>query len=146
MLLDEPAFFAQPGAGDDELRNGVAANQGDDFSGAAAWFEASHRLHPRISTVLSIANMRLKLGDGPLAAYLYAAILEHPAASDTERAMAARKLPLAEVMLEELSADLQPRRPAASPSQGGGRWRRGGGGRGAAGGGAAPAASRVSSI
>ena len=116
-VLGEPASFAQPGAGDDELRNGVAANQGDDFSGAAAWFEASHRLHPRISTVLSIANMRLKLGDGPLAAYLYAAILEHPAASDTERAMAARKLPLAEVMLEELSADLQ---PAPAKEAGGG--------------------------
>lgn len=35
------------------------------------------RSRPRISTLLSVANMRLKLGDGPLAAYLYAAILEH---------------------------------------------------------------------
>ena len=53
--------------GTEQLRRGVAANQADDFGSAAAWFENSHRIKPRVSTLLSIANMRLKLGDGPLA-------------------------------------------------------------------------------
>ena len=107
-LLDEPSLPADPKAGDEEIRHGVAANQADDFVGAAEWFETSHHLKPRVATLLSIANMRLKLGEGPIAAHIYAAILEHPAASETEREIALRKLPLAEVQLEKLRQTLAP--------------------------------------
>ena len=72
---DQPGSWRQLGdaweAGAEQLRHGVTANQQEDFAAATAWFEEAHRRKPRISTLLSIANMRLKLGDGPLAAYLY---------------------------------------------------------------------------
>ena len=119
-LLDDPPPLTHPKLGDEELKHGVSANQSDDFLSAAAWFEASHRKRPRISTLLSIANMRLKLGDGPLAAYLYAAILEHPTASAAEREMSARKLPLAEAQLEQIGGEIQPGRGEPHAANGGG--------------------------
>ena len=80
-MLDDPDVNPDPEAGAEQLRRGVAANQQEDFAAATAWFEESHRRRPRVSTLLSVANMRLKLGDGPLAAHLYSAILEHPSAT-----------------------------------------------------------------
>ena len=52
---------SEPGAA--EFGHGVEANQREDFAAASAWFEESHRRLPRIRTLLSIANMRLKLGE-----------------------------------------------------------------------------------
>ena len=80
-MLDDPDVSPDPEAGAEQLRRGVAANQQEDFAAATAWFEESHRRRPRVSTLLSVANMRLKLGDGPLAAHLYSAIIEHPSAT-----------------------------------------------------------------
>jgi len=105
-LLDDPeVVHASADSAEQQLRQGIAANQQDDFATAAAWFEEAHRRRPRVSTLLSVANMRLKLGDGPLAACLYVAILEHPASTEAEREMADRKLHLAEFQLQQLGAE-----------------------------------------
>ena len=80
-MLDDPDISPDPEAGAEQLRRGVAANQQEDFAAATAWFEDSYRRRPRVSTLLSVANMRLKLGDGPLAANLYSVIMEHPSAT-----------------------------------------------------------------
>lgn len=72
---------------------GIEANQTADYAAAARNFEAAHRVRPRVSTALSIANMQLKLdGGAPLAAALYASVAELRSASPGERLMARRKL------------------------------------------------------
>ena len=75
---------------------GAAANQDEDYEEAASCFEAAHRLHPRASTLLCVANMRLKQGAGEVASYLYGVILAHPSTTAAEAAMARRKLALAQ--------------------------------------------------
>ena len=122
-LLDDSASMqalleADPAVGEEQLRQGAAANAAQNFAAAAAWFEESYRLKPRITTLLSVANMRLKLHEGAFAAYLYTAILEHPAATAAERQMAGKKLLLAEELLQRPPPQSVPAVAAPSGSDG----------------------------
>ena len=92
----------------EHYRAGIGHNSRGDFELAALAFEAAHRVRPRVSTLLCVANMRLKMGHAKPAAHIYRAIAQSQLASPDEAGMAARKLLVVEQQDATLSSPETP--------------------------------------
>ena len=77
------------------------ANQAEDFKAACSYFETSFLLNPKLTTLISTANMHLKLRNPTVAAEIYMRLLQNPSVPQREREVALRKLAVCETMLGE---------------------------------------------
>ena len=55
-----------------------AANGADDFKAACSYFETSYLMNPKLTTLISAANMHLKLRNPSVAAEIYIRLLDNP--------------------------------------------------------------------
>ena len=58
-------------------------------------------LNPKLTTLISTANMHLKLRNPTVAAEIYMRLLQNPSVPQREREVALRKLAMCETMLGE---------------------------------------------
>jgi len=68
------------------------ANEASDYQTAACHFEKAYLLHPKLDTLLSAANMHLKVGNQGIAHEIYLRVLRDQNASAAAREVAQRKL------------------------------------------------------
>ena len=92
--------------GEDDVRQALeyfeaakAANGADDFKAACSYFETSYLMNPKLTTLISAANMHLKLRNPSVAAEIYIRLLDNPTVPKRERAMVLRKLAESKTML-----------------------------------------------
>lgn len=76
-----------------------AANGVEDYKAACSYFETSFLLNPKLTTLISTANMHLKLRNPTVAAEIYMRLLQNPSVPQREREVALRKLAVCETML-----------------------------------------------
>ena len=77
------------------------SNAGEDYKAACSYFETSFLLNPKLTTLISTANMHLKLRNPTVAAEIYMRLLQNPAVPQREREVALRKLAVCETVLGE---------------------------------------------
>ncbi|KAL3904605.1 MAG: hypothetical protein SGPRY_011225 [Prymnesium sp.] len=77
------------------------ANSGGDFKAACSYFETSFRLNPKLTTLISTANMHLKLRRAAIAREIYTRLLKNASVPERERQVALRKLAICETMLSD---------------------------------------------
>ena len=75
------------------------SNSLDDYKAACSYFETSFLLNPKLTTLISTANMHLKLNNPTVAAEIYTRLLQNPSVPQREREVALRKLAMCETML-----------------------------------------------
>ena len=80
------------------------SNQADDFKAACSYFETSFLLNPKLTTLISTANMHLKLRNPTVASEIYMRLLQNPSVPQREREVALRKLAMCETMSGEAGA------------------------------------------
>ena len=68
------------------------ANEEGDYSRAVASFEESYLHNPRPSTLISTANMYLKMGNSSIATEIYGRLLAQPDLPEGMRNVVLRKL------------------------------------------------------
>ena len=61
------------------------SNQADDFKAACSYFETSFLLNPKLTTLISTANMHLKLRNPTVASEIYMRLLQNPSVPQRER-------------------------------------------------------------
>jgi tetratricopeptide (TPR) repeat protein len=89
---------------DDLCREGRKANAAGQLEKALACFEEAYPLIFKSSTVISLVNMRLKLGDGELCAACYRKILDSESLPPAERQHASAKLREAKSLAKAVSS------------------------------------------
>ena len=77
------------------------SNQADDYKAACSYFETSFLLNPKLTTLISTANMHLKLRNPTVASEIYMRLLQNPSVPQREREVALRKLAMCETMSGE---------------------------------------------
>ena len=75
------------------------SNGAEDYKAACSYFETSFLLNPKLTTLISTANMHLKLRNPTVAAEIYHRLLQNPSVPQREREVALRKLATCETML-----------------------------------------------
>lgn len=70
------------------------SNEQRDFAAACSYFETSYLMNPKLTTLISTANMHLKLANPAVAAEIYSRVLAEPtrAVPPSVRQVALRKL------------------------------------------------------
>ena len=76
-----------------------AANATEDHKTACSYFETSFLLNPKLTTLISTANMHLKLRNPTVASEIYSRLLQNPSVPQREREVALRKMAICETML-----------------------------------------------
>jgi len=76
-----------------------SANATEDYKSACSYFETSFLLNPKLTTLISTANMHLKLRNPTVASEIYMRLLQNPSVPQREREVALRKLAVCETML-----------------------------------------------
>ena len=84
------------------------SNTLEDYKAACSYFETSFLLNPKLTTLISTANMHLKLRNPTVAAEIYMRLLQNPSVPQREREVALRKLAQCESMLGTGAAAVQP--------------------------------------
>mmetsp|Transcript_14746 Transcript_14746/g.36822 ORF Transcript_14746/g.36822 Transcript_14746/m.36822 type:complete len:183 (+) Transcript_14746:1-549(+) len=77
------------------------ANSAEDYKAACSYFETSFLLNPKLTTLISTANMHLKLKKPAIASEIYTRLLQNASIPDRERQVALRKLAICETMLSD---------------------------------------------
>ncbi len=76
-----------------------SANATEDYKSACSYFETSFLLNPKLTTLISTANMHLKLRNPTVASEIYTRLLQNPSVPQREREVALRKMAICETML-----------------------------------------------